>query len=289
MRGILITVSTLATIVGTIACGPTANPGNASAGADGGPDIRLPPRSSANYDCKDIPEEGQCRDDVALFCDKRSSSIVTKRCGARGLTCKMGDEKALCVNGSGEEQDVPAETTDAPEPGAKDCLDYDWDGDPWVGQCEGNTFRYCRLDQTVYEANCDDINATCGFNDTAGYFACLPTGCGDVTNTDKCEGNAIKTCTISADGYEPELFPCDDTEECVVDSEGYGDCVDKTQPFKCSDVNGLKGICKGDELHFCLNEDDTEPTIWDCTTTFGNQVCEPPSAENDNYADCVDP
>ena len=147
MRGsAFITVSALALIVGTIGCGPTSNPGSQGQ-PDGGPEIRLPPRSSGGYDCQDIPETGQCRDDVAIYCDTRSSSIVEKRCAARGLVCEVADKGARCVDDQGQEEDVPVEPVEPPT--GDECGVVDW-----IGECDEdnpNLFRYCKLDGTLYE------------------------------------------------------------------------------------------------------------------------------------------
>jgi len=274
MRGsALLTVSALGLIVGTIACGPTSQAGSGGS-ADGGPEIRLPPRQSSGYDCQDIPESGQCRDDVAVYCDTRSSSIVEKRCGARGLTCEVADQGARCVDAQGKEEEVPSEPT-TPTAGP-DCGVVDW-----IGECDDknpNIFRYCKLDGTLYETDCSAVNATCGEDPTSLLYTCLPTGCGDVpSDAFVCRNNEITYCTIGGDGWEVDSFACDPGESCIENGTS-ADC------YGCDQVNGALGICVGTKVLYCT---DTQVESYDCGIL--GQSCDPDSIPDiPGFAGCVE-
>ncbi|MBT8494204.1 MAG: hypothetical protein KJO07_14200, partial [Deltaproteobacteria bacterium] len=135
--------------LGAVACGPAANPGETGEEEGPGPEIRLPPRSSGEFDCQDIPETGVCRDDVAIYCDRRSSSIVEKRCGARSLSCEISERGARCVDAEGNEEDVTPE-------GAQggDCGDVTFEG-----ECDGDgNVLYCSTSGVLTTLECDTAN-----------------------------------------------------------------------------------------------------------------------------------
>jgi hypothetical protein len=226
----------LALLLGlAMACGPNANP--AAIDDDGAePEIRLPPRDGQTFDCKDVPEEGLCKDDVAVYCDKRSSTIVSKRCGARSLACEESEKGARCVDSQGEEQEVPAEVDGpvAENDTGEDCDVYDF-----IGDCDGNTLKYCTKRNTLYVQDCGEMNAVCDFSNGAGYYGCMPPAeCN--AEGDICEGNAIKTCTIGTDGWETDLWPCEEGTACQ-EADGFASC-ETIVPASCEDL-GTEGKC----------------------------------------------
>lgn len=222
------------------ACGPSASPADQGDNPDE-PEIRLPPRDKVEYDCKDIPEAGVCKNDTATFCDKRSSSIVSKRCGLRGLTCEDAAEGARCINSQGQEEKVPGEVDGpvSPNDTGEDCDVYDY-----IGDCDGNTLNYCTKRDTLYTHDCSDIGATCGFSEAAGYYGCLPpadcNAAGDECAVDEDGNPAIKTCTIGGEGWQVDYWACDPGEVCSTDANGWVTCEPK--PITCADV-GVNGKC----------------------------------------------
>lgn len=238
----LLSFALLVSLGGSFACGPTVNP---AADDTQEPEIRLPPRDkTSGYDCKDVPEEGKCDGDTAVYCDKRSSTIVSKRCGARDLICEVGDKGAHCVDGQGQEGEVPAET-DGPissNDTGDDCGVYDF-----IGDCEGNTLNYCTKRDTLYSEDCSAINAVCGFSEAAGYYGCLPPpDCN--AEGDTCEGNAIKTCTLGSGGWQVDLWQCDAGETCVA-ADGFASCESATAKAPTCEDLGFDGKCLDEQGH----------------------------------------
>ena len=282
MRGLSLTI--LLTIGLAIGCGPAANPGDGTGDSASEPEIRLPPRDTSSFDCQDIPEDGKCEGDVALYCDRRSSTIVSKRCGARSLSCEVSEKGARCVDSQGQEEEVPAEVDgpiSANDTGA-DCDVYDY-----IGDCEDNTFMYCTKRNTLYVEDCGEMNATCGFSEAAGYYGCLPPPeCN--AEGDTCEGNSIKTCTIGSDGWEIDLWECDPGTACK-DWGGSASCEDIVPATcedlgtdgKCIDANGQASEYQTSAWAYC---DNGEIVKTQCT---GGQVCGDP--DGFGWVECIDP
>ncbi|MEZ4470244.1 MAG: hypothetical protein R3F60_05460 [bacterium] len=124
------------------------------------PPAESPPRESApSNDCGGLDFLGECRGDVAWWCD--AGQLRSRDCGSEGLGCGFVDQNQgwYCL---------PAQAAPPPPaPEAGGCGDIDW-----FGECRGDVLVWCdggRLQQV----DCAASGSACGFESEQVGYTCL--------------------------------------------------------------------------------------------------------------------
>lgn len=108
--------------------------------------------------CGGVDELGECRGDVAVWCD--AGALQQIDCATMGQSCGWtGDAFGYSC------QDGAPEPAPEPDPQPDGCAGVDF-----LGECRGDVAVWC-ADGTLRELNCLDLGQSCGWvDDATGYY-----------------------------------------------------------------------------------------------------------------------
>tara|TARA_R110002096_G_scaffold16898_10_gene58009 strand:+ start:20094 stop:21287 length:1194 start_codon:yes stop_codon:yes gene_type:complete len=239
--------------------------------------------SGAASQCSDtgISEKGFCTSaGEAVYCDTSGTEAVTRTwdCSAAGKTCGVDScaDGAFCCG----------EGTTSPEGGmcAASGLDFD-------GVCEGDTAKWCSETSGPQQKDCSATGQRCEVDTCAtGAYCCgAVSTTGNMTPEQECaaigfEGICLNDTSFRycSDGALEEVT-CFGATTCQVDAcfNGAGCCAPAGEPVTECEIIGFDGICEGNTLKYCVDEEDgVEEEL--CGT---GTICE---VDDVGFAECVE-
>lgn len=229
----------------------TCRDGSFCCTADGGDPPNQGGGDGTTDECNGLDFNGTCDGEVAKWCENGQpqeldcGAIDGKRCESD--TCATG---AFCCGdtsgGAGNECDQLG----------------------LEGECSGNTLRYCSLG-TVVEFECTGNNTCQKDACFSGAACCPPTELDECTQLGfdgVCDNGTVRYC----DGENIIEYDCLANEACEVDTcfSGGAECCEQ-EVSECDQV-GFAGVCDGDTLTYCTND---EVKVEDCSAD-GKTCCE---------------
>lgn len=268
-------------------------------------------------DCGTVTFIGECEGQTLKYC--ASGVLETVGCGEFGKTCGFDPEFSWysCIDPDGCVPNCLLDSGDPNSPTPKECGDdgcgnlcglcgagtscqsglcVQGSGDcgdlTIVGECSGNTLRYC-VDGVTSEIDCSVSEKTCGFDAAAnageGWYDCLAgasTSCADLPALGQCSANeTLTTCnggtptSTTCSGATPECLWTGNAFACAAKPTGCSACT-STQRCQADGTCGcdnidIVGQCEGKTLVYCIeNELVTQECDGACGPVDGIFICQ---------------